>query len=101
MLLKPTMRVPLTSSEPKRLEVSTIGSPSVFHTAPPQPRSNARITWSPVLVGGALASQNGLGLLMPAKSMDRSATGSSSVDGRPARRALGGHYAAARQHSGF
>ena len=73
MLLNPTMRVPDTSSEPKRLEVSMMGSPSVFHTAPPQPRSNARITWSPVFAGGALASQNGLGLLMPAKSMERSA----------------------------
>src|SRR6185503_14506586 len=73
ILLKPTILVPPTSSAPKRLEVSTIGSPSVFHTAPPQPASKARITWSPVLVGGALASQKGLGLLMPANEMDRSA----------------------------
>src|SRR5262249_42350789 len=39
---------------------------SVFHTAPPQPASNARITWSAVLVGGPEASQNGFGLTMPA-----------------------------------
>src|SRR5262249_4121807 len=75
MLLKPTMRVPFTCSAPKRLEVSTIGSPSVFHTAPPQPMSNARMTCSPVFVGGALASQNGFGLLIPAKEMERSAMG--------------------------
>src|SRR5437899_8198095 len=75
ILLKPTMRVPFTCSAPKRLDVSTIGSPSVFHTAPPQPASNARMICSPVLVGGALASQNGLGLLMPANEIDRSAMG--------------------------
>src|ERR1019366_6528184 len=46
----------------------------VFHTAPPHPASNARITCSPQLVGGALASQNGLGHLMPpAKFVVRSA----------------------------
>src|SRR5258706_16221551 len=75
MLLNPTMRVPFTCSAPNRLDVSTIGSPSVFHTAPPQPASNARMICSPVLVGGALASQNGLGLLMPANEVDRSAMG--------------------------
>src|SRR5258706_478433 len=85
MLLKPTMRVPFTSSEPKRLEVSTMGSPSVFHTAPPQPMSKARMTCSPELVGGALASQKGLGLLMPAKSIERSAM-DSSLRRRPAGR---------------
>src|SRR2546430_14539847 len=73
MLLKPTMRVPFTCSAPKRLDVSTIGSPSVFHTAPPQPASNARMICSPVLVGGALANQNGFGLLIPANEIDRSA----------------------------
>src|SRR6185369_3879849 len=52
-----------------------MGSPMVFHTAPPQPASNARITWSPVLVGGAEASQNGFGLSMPARFTFRSATG--------------------------
>src|SRR5580658_10743661 len=33
----------------------------VFHTAPPQPASKARMIISPVLVGGAEASQKGLG----------------------------------------
>ena len=87
MLLKPTIRVPFTSSEPKRLEVSTIGSPSVFQTAPPQPASKARITWSPELAGGALASQKGFGLWMPAKSIERSVMGSVGPGGRsPPRR---------------
>src|ERR1700691_3995910 len=50
-----------------------MGSPMVFHTAPPQPASNARITWPPVLVGGPEASQNGLGLVTPANFTVRSA----------------------------
>src|SRR6185369_13827720 len=50
-----------------------IGSPSVFHTAPPHPASNARMTCSPEFAGGAEANQKGFGLLMPAKSMLRSA----------------------------
>src|SRR5215831_13721015 len=45
----------------------------VFHTAPPQPASKARITWSPQLVGGPDASQKGLGHRMPAKLVVRSA----------------------------
>ena len=45
-----------------------MGSPIVFHTAPPHPASNARIICSPQLVGGALASQNGFGQLIPANS---------------------------------
>src|SRR5437762_4540194 len=89
MLLKPTMRVPFTCSAPKRLEVSTIGSPSVFHTAPPQPASNARMICSPVFVGGALASQKGLGLLMPANEVDRSAMGSFLRHGREGPPGLG------------
>src|SRR5580692_9166832 len=60
-----------------------MGSPSVFHTAPPQPASKARMTCSPVFAGGAEASQNGLGLLMPAKSIERSA-----MDGSLASEAL-------------
>src|SRR5690348_7364674 len=56
-----------------------IGSPIVFHTAPPQPSSNALATWTYVLVGGPDASQNGLGDLMPAKLTERSATGSPEV----------------------
>ena len=42
-----------------------MGSPMVFHTAPPQPASKARITCSPQLVGGPEASQKGLGQRMP------------------------------------
>src|SRR5580704_8621403 len=38
-----------------------MGSPIVFHTAPPQPASNARITCAPVFVGGPDASQKGFG----------------------------------------
>src|SRR5580698_6722335 len=45
----------------------------VFHTAPPQPASNARCTCAPELVGGADASQKGLGDRMPANWMLRSA----------------------------
>src|ERR1039458_2105193 len=45
----------------------------VFHTAPPHPASNARITCSPQLVGGALASQNGFSHRMPARFVVRSA----------------------------
>src|SRR5215472_18379025 len=50
-----------------------MGSPIVFQTAPPHPASNARITCSPQLVGGPEASQKGLGHLIPAKSVVRSA----------------------------
>jgi hypothetical protein len=44
-----------------------IGTPSVFHTAPPHPLSKALMTWYPELVGGAEASQKGLGDFIPAK----------------------------------
>src|SRR5580765_6126419 len=50
-----------------------MGSPMVFHTAPPQPASKARMTCSPQLVGGPEASQKGLGQRMPAKLVVRSA----------------------------
>src|SRR5436190_3177466 len=46
----------------------------VFHTAPPQPASKARWTCAPELAGGADASQKGLGDLIPAKLILRSAT---------------------------
>src|SRR6266704_899914 len=49
-----------------------MGSPIVFHTAPPQPASKARITWPAVLVGGPEASQNGFGDRTPQKLMLRS-----------------------------
>src|SRR6516162_1437908 len=58
---------------PKRLETFTMGLPSVFHTAPPQPASNARITWSPVFVGGPDASQNGFGDSTPQSFTHKSA----------------------------
>src|SRR6476660_913398 len=48
-------------------------SPSVFHTTPPQPALKARTTLYSLSVGGAEASQNGLGDLMPANSLRRSA----------------------------
>src|SRR5208283_3843526 len=54
-----------------------MGSPRVFHTAPPHPLSKARITCSPLLVGGPEASQKGLGERMPAKLVLRSAIASS------------------------
>src|SRR5579885_3451959 len=47
--------------------------PSVFQTAPPQPYSKARMTCSPEFDGGAEASQNGFGDLIPAQSVERSA----------------------------
>src|ERR1700682_720968 len=47
----------------------------VFHTAPPQPASNARCTCMPELLGGAEASQNGFGERIPAKFILRSAMG--------------------------
>src|SRR5690348_13745857 len=60
---------------PYREETLTIGSkPSVFQTAPPQPASKARRTWYSELVGGALASQNGLGARTPQNSMLKSGT---------------------------
>src|SRR5215813_933392 len=49
-----------------------MGSPIVFHTAPPQPASNARITCSPQFVGGAEASQNGFGEEIPANFTETS-----------------------------
>src|SRR5579864_3063449 len=51
-----------------------IGSPSVFHTAPPHPASNARITCSPQFAGGPDASQKGFGQrIPPANTVVRSA----------------------------
>src|SRR5262245_23884162 len=48
-------------------------SPRVFHTTPPQPALKARATLYSLSVGGAEASQNGLGDLMPTKFVRRSA----------------------------
>src|SRR5262245_11500530 len=62
----------------------------VFQTAPPQPASKARLTWYSELVGGAEASQKGLGARTPQKLMLRSGTGTSSGQQRvnPPRRDL-------------
>jgi hypothetical protein len=72
MLLKPTPEPPRHLMAPNRLETFWIGWPSVFHTAPPQPASNARITCSPEFVGGAEASQKGFGDTMPPQFAVRS-----------------------------
>src|SRR5690348_10640629 len=93
MLLKPTARLCLWCTAPKRLDTFWMGVPKVFHTAPPQPASKARITWPPELAGGAEASQNGFGERMPATLQDRSATGASTevaIDGEGGALALGG-----------
>ena len=81
MFEMPIIRRPSTECEPRRLVTFVIGSPTVFQTAPPQPASKARATISPVLVGGALASQNGLGLRMPAMSTARLTPGARSGAG--------------------
>src|SRR5690242_12892924 len=74
MLFSPIMRWPFQSTLEYRDETLTMGSPMVFHTAPPQPASNARITCSPQLVGGPDASQNGFGQrILPANTVVRSA----------------------------
>src|SRR5476649_641591 len=49
--------------------------PRVFHTTPPQPASKARTTLYSLSVVGAEASQNGFGLVIPKKSVLRSAMG--------------------------
>src|SRR5665213_3107600 len=51
-------------------------SPKVFHTTPPRPALKARTTLYSLSVGGAEASQNGFGDLIPANSERRSAMGS-------------------------
>src|SRR5690348_17784051 len=74
MLFSPIMRWPFQSTLEYREDTLTIGSPMVFQTAPPQPASKARMTWSPQLAGGPEASQKGLGQRMPpAKVVLRSA----------------------------
>ena len=51
---------------PKGQVPTTGGSmPRVFQTAPPQPASKARLTLIYLSVGGADASQKGLGLSTP------------------------------------
>src|SRR5688572_4136929 len=55
-------------------------SPSVFHTAPPQPASKARLTLYALSVGGADASQNGFGDWMPRNVVVRSAMSRTSLE---------------------
>src|SRR6516225_10208949 len=79
------------------------GLPMVFHTAPPHPASKARWICAPELVGGADASQNGLGDLMPAKSMDRSAMAHLQGRGRAGEERMngrGGAFAVLHGHHG-
>ena len=73
MLLKPTPLLPFQPMAPKRDDTFWIGWPSVFHTAPPQPASNARMICPPEFAGGAEASQNGFGDTMPPQLVVRSA----------------------------
>src|SRR5512140_3551737 len=92
MLLNPMVCAVPSFMAPKRLETFWMGCPSVFHTAPPHPRSNAHWIWAPELVGGADASQNGFGERMPAQFADRSAMAPSHqvlVDGLGGALALG------------
>src|SRR5580692_12116971 len=65
ILFSPIMRWPFQSTDEYREDTLLMGSPIVFHTAPPHPASKARMICSPQLVGGADASQNGLGHSMP------------------------------------
>src|SRR6266496_5315187 len=67
ILLKPIIFVPLKSTAEYRDDTFFICEPSVFHTIPPQPASSARFTLYFLSVGGALASQKGLGERMPRK----------------------------------
>src|ERR1700722_18381782 len=54
----------------------------VFQTAPPHPHSKARWTCAPEFAGGAEANQNGLGDLIPANSILRSAMGNEPLVNR-------------------
>src|ERR1700758_4916422 len=73
MLFRPIIFTPFRSIEAYREDVFWIGSPIFFQTAPPHPASNARITWSPVFVGGPDASQNGFGDSTPQSFTRKSA----------------------------
>src|ERR1700744_1902428 len=83
MLLKPIMRRPSQSMEEERELTLVVGSPMVFHTAPPQPASKALMICSPQLVGGAEASQNGLGHGMPQKVVARVGLGGGKLGLQP------------------
>src|SRR4051812_14271975 len=72
----------------------------VFHTAPPQPCSKARCTWAPEFVGGAEASQNGFGDLIPAKLMLRSAMCCHLHRAEPLMNCRGPNLPVLRRHDG-
>src|ERR1700728_980507 len=55
----------------------------VFHTAPPQPASKARMICSPQLVGGADASQKGFRHGMPQKVVASVGLGCGTVSPQP------------------
>src|ERR1700691_4013890 len=83
MLLKPIMRRPSPSREEWRGLTLVIGSPMVFHTAPPQPASKARMICSPRLVGGADASQKGFRHGMPQNVVASVGLGCGKVSPQP------------------
>src|SRR5436190_15082625 len=64
ILLKPITRPPLKSTAEYLDETFFICEPNVFQTTPPQPASNALNTLYFLSVGGAEASQKGLGDFM-------------------------------------
>src|SRR5579883_1674756 len=84
-LLIASIFCPPECQAPYLLDTFSTGAPIVFHTAPPQPASNARCTCAPEFDGGAEASQNGFGERMPAKLIDRSATAHQPFVNRPRR----------------
>jgi hypothetical protein len=86
------------STEEYRELTFVMGSPIVFHTAPPQPASNARIICSPQFVGGADANQKGLRHGIPAKVVSSVGTLSlqpgGNANARPLAICNGIHYLA-------
>src|SRR5688572_21913027 len=67
ILFSPITFSPLKSTAEYLDDTFFICEPSVFHTTPPQPASNARFTLYFLSVGGALANQYGFGDLIPKK----------------------------------
>ena len=67
ILLKPIILCPPKFTAEYLDETFFTWLPNVFQTTPPQPASNARSTLYFLSVGGALASQYGLGDFMPRK----------------------------------
>src|SRR6187401_667404 len=67
ILFSPITFSPLKSTAEYLDDTFFICEPSVFHTTPPQPASNARFTLYFLSVGGALANQYGFGDFIPKK----------------------------------